>query len=490
MNYQRLDNLFAKVKAPWFTNSVWGVVSNLFQNILLSIFFIVIARQFSTQDFAAYIIANTIYSLIVAFSSLGLGQWFIREYLNIEDKTQLTGRFLKMQFFIGVIFYVINIFISYCLYSNQLIRNLSLLIGINIIFDNIIYVIKNLNIARLEQKKTFIILTVEAFLKFLLACMLFISPISVLALSLILILLRALTLNLFIRIGTGGVINFKQVMLAKTDTSEIKRTIISNWPFIIIGTISIIYWRIGNIMVSKMLSFTDVANYEISFKLFSIAEILPFIVSSSIFPLLVQEKNVDEKIMYSIFRKAFIGYGVYGVFVFTLVYSFADVVIPFLFGAKYDLVSVYCKEMFMTILVFPTALLQANLLIAMKLEKLDMKFNMVSLLINVLISVIGLLWFKTLSAVNYAIFFSFLIFHVCQDIFLVKKKIVQFNHAILFYLFTGTIILIYILLAAHYSRYFLFVVFWIVVLFSGLIYARFFYERNNTLPVSGEILSH
>jgi hypothetical protein len=36
---------------------------------------------------------------------------------------------------------------------------------------------------------------------------------------------------------------------------------------------------------------------------------------------------------------------------------------------------------FLTLLIFPTAILQANLLVAMKLEKYDMIFNIVSLIL-------------------------------------------------------------------------------------------------------------
>ena len=55
MNYNKIIYTF---KSKIFSNSAWGVFSNLLQNILFSIFFLVVARKYSTSDFANYIIAN------------------------------------------------------------------------------------------------------------------------------------------------------------------------------------------------------------------------------------------------------------------------------------------------------------------------------------------------------------------------------------------------------------------------------------------------
>ena len=451
------------LKGKVFTNSAWGVFSNLFQNILFSVFFIVIARKYDTADFANYILANTLYGFVVAFSSLGLGQWFIRTLLETDDKKLLIHQFFKIQILIGFLFYVINIILSYSIYSDTIVRQLSLLIGINVIFDNIIYVIKFLNIAEGQQKKTFIILSVEALLKFLVACLLFVTYIPIIYLAILLILLRFITLNLFIRLGTKNTIQLRQLLSAKTNIQEVKKIVLRNWSFIVIGSISVVYWRIGNILISKTLTLNDVANYEISYKLFSMAEILPFIVSSSIFPLLISTLKKSKSNALVIYKRAFIAYAAYGLFVFTFILSFSELLIPMLFGEKYARIPMYCIEMFLTILLFPTALLQANLLVAMKLEKTDMWFNAISLIINIIICLIGLYYFKSLMVVNYAIFFSFLVFHLLQDVLLIRRKIIQPTHSLLFYCTSIAIVSVYYFLAQRFNTIYLFFLFWFFV---------------------------
>jgi len=77
------------------------------------------------------------------------------------------GKFLKLQLYSGIGFYLANCLIALLLYDNHEIRWLTVVMGINIVFDNLIYVIKCLNIARSAQSLTFKIIVVDSVLKFL-----------------------------------------------------------------------------------------------------------------------------------------------------------------------------------------------------------------------------------------------------------------------------------------------------------------------------------
>ena len=166
------------IKSPIFVNSSWGIISQVLQSILLSLFFILIARNYTTQVFANFMIATVLYQLLAAFSSLGLSQWFIREITGTENKKDLVNKFFKIQIYAGVTFYSINIVLGFLLYNDRLIHILTILLGINIIFDNLINAIKCINISEFKQKKSFVILSIDAFLKFSATCFLFIYPLS------------------------------------------------------------------------------------------------------------------------------------------------------------------------------------------------------------------------------------------------------------------------------------------------------------------------
>lgn len=476
-----LENIKTKLSSGLFKNSLWGIISNIVQNLLFSIFFIILARKYSTDDFGNYVIANTIYSFVLGFSSLGLGHWFIREIVNNGNKQSEIDKFFKMQFLIGIIFYLVNILISFMLYQSTLVRELSLIIGINIIFDNIIYVIKSLNIAESKQKKTFILLIVEAAIKFLIGCVVFFYPFNIIYLSVLLIFLRLLTLNLFIVYGSSNTISFLEIIKVKINWPEIKKVIFSNWAFIIISSLSVVNVRIGNIIVSKVLTLKDVADYEVSFKLLSIAYLLPIVVTSSLYPLLIAayKENIDK--LKDLYNKAFLPLTIFGFMAYTFVYSYADFFIPLLFGEKFADTGRYCSEMFMIMTIFPTIFLQANVLLALKLEKLDMICNISSLLFNILFCLIGLYYYKNLTVVNYAIFFSFLLFHLIQDIILYKKKVTNIRHLMAFYFLGILAVFAYQLMSFEINKIYLFGLFWITISAIVIVY----YRIKKSVPRTG-----
>lgn len=467
-------------KSRVFKNSFWGIAANGLQTILLSLFFVIVARKYTTGEFAFFLIANTIYQFLAGFSSLGLGQWFTREVVNTPDKQDLLSRFLKMQLYSGAFFYVCNIGVAFLLYHDPVLQYLIVLMGVNIIFDNIIYAIKALNVAEFNQNKTFIILIIDSVLRFIIGCLLFVYPFSIITLSFLLIGVRFVTLNFFLGFGSSKTIGLRYLWNYPLSGKEIRQIVFANWPFIIIGSVAIAYWRISNIIISKTLSLADVANFEISFKVFAIAQVLPLIVSMSVFPTLVQLYGTGSlKNFKNYYSKVFIYYLLFGVLTYTFIYSFADSLIPWAFGATYNGTGLFTKEMFLTILIFPTALLQANVLVAMNMERADMWFNVVSLVLNVLFCFTGFLFAKNLTTVNLAIFFSFLVFHICQDVLLLRRGIVTISHVLKFYLITGALAGIYVLLSFTLPPVVLFTTYWLVIAIVLII--------SNKIPVAQDV---
>lgn len=454
------------------SNSIWGVVSTLFQTLFLSLFFVILSRHYSIAEFSHFLIANTIYQLIVGFSSMGLGLWFIREYGHeTDDRDTLVYRFIKVQSFLGIVFYAINILLAFMIYDDQQIRLLTLILGTNIIFDNIIYALKHLNIAQSEQKKTAIIMAVEGLLRLVAGCLLFIYPMSLGYLSILLVLIRLLTVGVFIEIGSGGNISLKKLWFFKISWADLKKNVLLNWKFILIVGSSILFWRSATIIISKYLTAADVANYEISYKIFSIFTMLSIVASTTIYPRFVKLiASNDYEGIRSLYSIISMGFGLFVVFSYAFMYSFSDLLITFIFGHKFLLAGQCMKEMFLTLLVFPTVFLQANLLVAMKLEKVDMMLNFMALIINLSCSLIGLHYFSSLSVLNYSIFISFSIFHLSQNILLIRLKISTIQSALIFYLTVGAFILCYQYASAGFSSVVVFASFFILVMVPLLIY--------------------
>lgn len=451
------------LKNKLFVNSFWSVASSLFQNIIFSVFFIIMARSYGTIEFSEYILANTLYGIILSFSSLGLSQWYIREYQDGNSTVDITTLFFKIQLFAGVLFYLVNISLSYLLYKESTIHILSIFLGINIVFDNLIHVFKTMNIISFQQRQSFKILSIEALLKLCLGFYIFYKTPDIILVAFFLVIFRVLTFWIFFQSENKGLIRVKKILQLYIDASIIFKTLYSNRYFLIIGSISVLFWSIGNILVSKFLDLERVADYEISFKLFTMAEIIPVMVSATIYPVLVEKVKLNQLNSDGFIRTVFIANLLYGLFVYTFIISFSNELIPLLFGLKYNLTAAYCNEMFLTILFFPSVLFQANLLVALKMERIDMYLNFLSLLINLILAISGLYITKSLSAINYSIFISFFVFHLGQEIYLIKKGITQIEHAFIFYFILIFILVGYTVFSKIIPALYLFPTFWIII---------------------------
>lgn len=451
-----------------FLNSFWSVASSLFQNAIFSVFFIIMARSYETVEFSEYILANTLYGMILSFSSLGLSQWYIREYHEGQSSVEISTLFFKIQFFAGILFYIVNISLSYLLYTQSTIHLLSILLGINIVFDNLIHVYKTINIISFQQRQTFQILSIEALMKLSLGIYVLYQAPDIIIIAILLVVFRVITLSMFLQTERNGLVQIKKMFRLHLDTAMIFKTLYNNRFFLIIGSISVLFWSVGNILVSKFLEIERVADYEISFKLFTIAEIIPVMVSSTLFPVLVEKVKLNHLKGDNFIRSIFIANLLYGLFVYTFITSFSIDLIPLLFGVKYSLTASYCNEMFLTILFFPSVLFQANLLVALKMERIDMYLNLLSLLINLGLAISGLYVTKSLSVINYSIFISFFIFHLSQEIYLIKKGITTIEHALTFYSILIFILFGYTILKTIVPVVFLFPIFWVILLFVFL----------------------
>jgi O-antigen/teichoic acid export membrane protein len=452
-------------------NSVWGIAANILQILFVFLFFAIIARKYSSANFAQFLISTTVYQLVAAFSSMGLGQWFIRQYVLEEDQLNFTSKFLKTQLGLGILFYLINVVLAYILYPTDQIRILCIILGTNIIFDNFINAIKSLNVVQNEQRKTATILVIDGFLKLLVGSMLFIYPFSIIILSAAMIMVRILTLGLFIKLGSSNSINLKSLWLATVSYNDIKVLIVKNWQFIVIGSISIIYWKIGNIIISKLLTLTNVADYEVSFRIFSVLQIMPVIASTTIYPQFIKhynEGNINK--LKQLYKNIFMGYTLFAILTFAFMFSFSSLIIPLAFGKGYPGAVECLEQMFLTFLLLPTVLLQANLLVAIGLEKLDMWFNILSLIVNLAGCFIGLYFYKDLAVVNYSVFFSFLVFHLLQDVSLIRKKLMTVAHCVLFYAILGLTILTCYNLKSYINPYLFFLGFLLVIASCAAIY--------------------
>ncbi|WP_324677528.1 oligosaccharide flippase family protein [Hymenobacter sp. GOD-10R] len=453
-----VSNMIFKLKASSLViNSAWGVIANILQNIFNSLFFVLIARYYTSEQLGHFLLSNTVYQLVAVFSSMGLSSWFVREYTSELDKYIFTNRYFKLQGFLGILFYIINVLLIFSLYSDYNIRFIGVVLGLNIIFDNTINSIKSLNIAKSLQKRTANVLVMDGFFKLVVSVFCVYLKFPIIYLAFALVFSRVITLNIFMI--TGGY--YKNIVTRSVGEivsyTYLKEVVFSNWRFVVIGSVSVVYWSFANIVISKFMPVSAVSQYEIASRIFSLTIIIPIIISGSVYPQFVQYFNDQDKDRLRVlYDKMFVVYTLFSLISYSFIVAFAPKLIPFIFGDKYQ-TAIFCIiQMFLAILVFPTTLLQANLIVAMKLENLDMWFNLTSLIMHVFLSIIGLYFFKSLSVINYSIFMSFIVFHISQDVVLIRRKITTLSRCFRHYVLLASFVSGYHFLLKTTNAYFAF----------------------------------
>ena len=131
-----------------YWNSTVAIVSNVLQNFLLSVFFVILARSYGPTLFAQYVVANSLYQLIAVIAPFGLLSYFVREYSQRpDDRHDLLKDFFQIEFLLSLFGFATVVAIVLGLRYETEIVILAAILGINLFFDNFIYYIKSINVA-------------------------------------------------------------------------------------------------------------------------------------------------------------------------------------------------------------------------------------------------------------------------------------------------------------------------------------------------------
>lgn len=457
-------------------------MASIIQNALLSIFFIALARTYSTAHFTDFIIASALYQIMVSLSTMGLGQWFIREHFNTDEahKQKFVSLFFKIQFILGLLFYVLNIAASFLLYGEPEIRILSIVLGLNIIIDNLLYSVTRLNIAESRQSRTLIALTFDGGLRMLSIVAVVVFDLSIIQLSVLLTVVRFVSLSIILTNFQTSIQAFA-IITARVNWTDLTHVIFRNWRFIVTGGVYIINWRIANVMISKLLSTQEVADYEIAFKIFSVAIMAPAALSGTVFTYFVKFiRSGDKQRVTALLATGFQAYSLFAITCYAFIYSFSDTLVPWIFGEKYTNASDTVQLMFLTLIVSITSALQANVIIALGEERRDMRYNIVNMVVCLVGTSVGLYYFRALETVNYAILSSIFIFHLLQDIFLAKRGLIHPVKRFLYYLFLVAFVFLYYKASQTFNN---FVVFGLFLTIVGIVAVNLLtkYQRSQLI---------
>jgi len=411
------------------SNTIWGVASNVLQNAFLGIFFVLLAKAIGLSQFSEYVIGNSLYQIVAAFSTMGLANYFIREYVQVEGKNDYSVlHFFATEFILSIVGFFLIILFSLLLYHDEFfIITVSTVLGINILFDNLIYSVKAIHVAEKTQIVYLKITLFESFVKLILAVIYFYLPFNFVLFILILVFARIITLaQAFISMPTEIKREISKVSELKSiknilKLKKIKKLIYQGRIFVIIGAVNIIFWRINSLLLSKLASKSDVGLYEIAFKFFSIAQIIPVILLGTIYPLMAKHFS-DKNTYLSISQKAYLQIFIFSVYTTLFAYYLCPYFIDIFFGKEFKGAIKLTQHMFFALIPFSLSLVQAYMLLSSHNEKLDMWLNIINVLFNTILGYTLISLSGSIGSVT-SITISFILFYILQAIILKRKKL-------------------------------------------------------------------
>jgi O-antigen/teichoic acid export membrane protein len=438
------------------SNTISGVAANVLQNIFLGIFFVLLTKSIGLNKFSEYVIGNSLYQIVAAFSTMGLANYFIREYVQMEEKKDYaTLHFFATEFILSFIGYIIIILSSVTLYNNELvIIQVSSILGINILFDNIIYSVKAIHIAEKTQIVFLKITLFESLVKLLLASIYYYVPFDFILFVLILVIARILTLKLaYVSLPNNikeeiGILSELKSIKKKIEIKKIKGLIYKGRVFVIIGAVNIIFWRINSLLLSKLATKTDVGLYEIALKFFSIAQIIPVILLGTIFPVMAKNYS-DTKSYLTISKKTYLQVFIFSVYTTLFAYYLCPYFIDYFFGKEFNGAIKITQHMFFALIPFSLSLVQAYMLLSSHNEKLDMWLNIINVIFNTILGYTMISIYGSMGSVT-SITISFILFYFLQGIILRRKKM-EFLTDLKFTVFVILLLVIIPITISEYS---------------------------------------
>jgi O-antigen/teichoic acid export membrane protein len=115
-----------------------------------------------------------------------------------------------------------------------------------------------------------------------------------------------------------------------------KRLLKDSWPLILSGIAISMYMRIDQVMIKNMLDAEAVGNYAIAVRLSEVWYFIPVLITSSVFPAIINAKNISEKLYYKRIQNLYSLMIWLSIGIAIPITFLANDIIRFLFGAQYQ----------------------------------------------------------------------------------------------------------------------------------------------------------
>ena len=286
----------------YFANTSWLFAEKLLR--LLAGFFVGVwvARYLGPEQYGLLSYAQAFVGLFTAFANLGLDGILVRELVKHPEKEgELLGTAFGLKL-IGAFLTVLLVAVAVNFTDSEpLTKLLVLIVSTSVIFQSF-NVIDFYFQAKVQAKYSALANMIALFLSSLFKIYLILSnaPLIYFALA---VVFDAVVLAL------GYVwwfVKVRGLLKELKFTGFIAKSLLKDsWPLILSGISVMIYMRIDQVMIKEMLGAEAVGQYSVAVKLCEVWYFIPIVISSSLFPAIINAKKVSEEIYYKRLQKLY-----------------------------------------------------------------------------------------------------------------------------------------------------------------------------------------
>ena len=368
-----------KIKSFKF-NLSWLVFDKIFRASLNIIVTIIIARNLGPENFGVLSYLLVLVFLFTTISTLGMNPVLTNNIIKFKkyDTNSIIITCYLVRFLFSIISYII--FILFILQSSNSIVFLdySIIIGLVIVFKSSEILFSYFE-AKLQSKFIVISQLIGTILLIITLYIIFLNKLNNIYIYFA-FLIEAVSIFIIINFIFFKKINYKFIL--RKNIKVIYKIFSDSLPVLISTMCIILYMRIDQIMINKILGQYELGLYSVSVRLIEIFHFIPKILMISYLPILLKNKNYNQRliILNSYISKFSI------ILIFLILFS-SDFFTRYLFGYEY-VESIYTTNVLSFSLIFVYfGVVNEHWYIAKKLQKYYAFYVFLGALLNIFLNI-------------------------------------------------------------------------------------------------------
>ena len=402
----------------YFKNTSYIIFEKILRVILWVFIFTWMARYLGPHDFGIFSYVESIISILMILSTLGLDTIIIKELVKDEKRiNELLGTsfMLKLISSIIIIFFIL-FYISFI--ENEYPINLLLIIISFSFFFHSFNVIDFYFQSKVLSKYT-------VFSKLIALSISSIIKVFLIVYEYPLIYFAGVILLESIIIVIGLIFFYFHSKLSlfswRIDFVVIKDLLKNSYPLLFAGILITIYSKIDQIMIKEMLGASQAGYYSAAVRLSEIWFIIGGLVCASLFPLIIKSKEDSTDIYYKRIQQLLVFLISCAYLLILSVYFLSDFIILFLYGNNFlESIVVLNIHIFSTVFVY-MGLVSSKWIVLENRTKLEFYRNLLGMIINIGLNFIFIKKFGIIGAA-YASLITYIIAYYFFDIFLKETR--------------------------------------------------------------------